>query len=420
MTDAPPNDRPENAEPQHATPEAPAEPTSPPVAPWRLLRLREGKVLGGVAGGIGRAAGVDLSLARLAVAVGCLTGFGLVAYLVLWLVVPQEAPWRGDVARRAPEPTRNYLGIGLLVAAVLGVLDLLGTIGGALAWTRGNWSFNPGPHHTDFGIDFGGALGLILIGFGAAVLLTRRRGQGPDGSPPPSTAADEGAPATYPGGAGSGSPWTLTAARIVGWLAVLWALIAGAFGLVLWWAGAVDPGTLGIAFPLAVVALSVVVGVLVRSRRPSLILTSLLVLAVPFAIASQADLDGELGVRSLRINDDNFEESYRVAAGQLILDLRDMEVLEGTRRLDVDMGAGQITVKLPANVISLVTARADVGAVAVLGQERGGTKTVVQARSAGCPERGQLLIDLRTRLGHIEVEGPGVPALRSCVPPGQA
>ena len=71
------------------------------------------------------------------------------------------------------------------------------------------------------------------------------------------------------------------------------------------------------------------------------------------------------------------------------------------------MGAGEIIVRLPSNVTSVVTASVDLGELAVLGQVRGGNAQFVRVRTPGCPERGQLVVHLRARVGHIEVEGPG-------------
>ena len=391
-----------------------AAPVTPPSAPFRLMRLREGKILGGVAGGLGRAAGIDPSLARLAVFAACLTGVGLCAYVVLWLVLPQEAPWRNEFARTAPEPTGMYVRVGLAIAAGLGVLQTVGNIGGAFAWSQANWGYGP----RGGGIDIGGGVGLVLIGFGAAVLLARRRepaAAGPGSSTPGET--DRAAGVQYSGDPGGGeprvtgdapaTPRSLIAARVLGWLALVWVVLGAAMGAFLWWAGALDPGAPGIAVPLAVIAFAVAVVTLIRSRRPVVIFLAVASLLLPAAIAAQGDIDGDMGVRQLQLNDQTLARSYRMAAGQLVLDLRDMEVLEGRRTVDVEMGAGQIIVRLPASVSSEVTARTRLGGIAAFGQVRGGSHEFVRVITPGCPERGDLVLRLRAHVGHIEVEGPG-------------
>ena len=57
-----------------------------------LLRPREGRVIAGVCAGIGRYFGLDSTLIRLALAVITVFtgGFGVLAYLVAWVVIPEE------------------------------------------------------------------------------------------------------------------------------------------------------------------------------------------------------------------------------------------------------------------------------------------------------------------------------------------
>ena len=251
-------------------------PAPPPRGPrqYRLMRVRRGKVFGGVAGGFARAAGIDPTLARLAVFGACLTGVGLLAYFVLWLVLPQEAPWRNEFVTRAPEPTGLYLRIGLALAGAIGVLNVVGDVGGMFAWGHDHWSYGP----SNRGLDFGGGIGLLLIGFAAALLITRRRDRGPD-DPDSTTPYEPGSswtaapgggdspPTDYTAGAYTGreygsedylveesTPRSLIAARVIGWLVVVWALLASGVGFALWWAGAMRPGVPEVAIPLGVIA----------------------------------------------------------------------------------------------------------------------------------------------------------------------
>ena len=103
-------------------------PPPPPSAPqpnFRLLRSRDGR-LGGVAAGLATAAGVDVTMARFAVALGFLTGIGLLAYVLAWIFIPKEDPANGMVLRPAPEGTARGLRTGMIVLAVLGGLRFLG------------------------------------------------------------------------------------------------------------------------------------------------------------------------------------------------------------------------------------------------------------------------------------------------------
>src|ERR671919_440835 len=93
-------------------------PETPPPAPEprRLFRSRESRVLGGVAGGLGRYFGIDPIIFRLGfVGLTFLSGVGIILYLVALLFVPAE----GD----EQAPRRGVL--TWVAAVVLGCLALL-------------------------------------------------------------------------------------------------------------------------------------------------------------------------------------------------------------------------------------------------------------------------------------------------------
>jgi phage shock protein C len=57
----------------------------------RLLRSRNDRIVAGVAGGVAAMFNVDPLLVRIAfLALALFNGFGLMIYLVLWLLVPNE------------------------------------------------------------------------------------------------------------------------------------------------------------------------------------------------------------------------------------------------------------------------------------------------------------------------------------------
>ncbi len=59
--------------------------------PKRLMRSQDNKVIGGVCGGIGEYFDIDPVLIRvIAVVLFFLNGFGLLAYLVGWIVIPKR------------------------------------------------------------------------------------------------------------------------------------------------------------------------------------------------------------------------------------------------------------------------------------------------------------------------------------------
>ncbi len=59
----------------------------------RLQRSRTEKMLGGVCGGLAAYFGVDPTLVRvLWIAMTLIVGVGILLYLILWVVMPLEAP----------------------------------------------------------------------------------------------------------------------------------------------------------------------------------------------------------------------------------------------------------------------------------------------------------------------------------------
>ena len=69
-------------------------------SPRRLVRRRHGKMLAGVCSGIADYFGVDVNLVRvLAVVLGLMTGVILPAYLLAWLIVPEDGAERSEIER---------------------------------------------------------------------------------------------------------------------------------------------------------------------------------------------------------------------------------------------------------------------------------------------------------------------------------
>lgn len=69
----------------------PGGPARPP-GPRRLVRSRDDKMIAGVCAGVADYFGVDVTLVRLVTVLGTVFGVGtfLVAYIVAWLLLPEE------------------------------------------------------------------------------------------------------------------------------------------------------------------------------------------------------------------------------------------------------------------------------------------------------------------------------------------
>lgn len=78
-------------------------PASGNPRPKRKLTLsKDDKKIGGVCGGFAKYFGVDATLIRLAwIMLALLGGWGLIGYLIAWLIIPAEKPEEKD--SKAPE-----------------------------------------------------------------------------------------------------------------------------------------------------------------------------------------------------------------------------------------------------------------------------------------------------------------------------
>lgn len=99
----------------------------------RLYRSRTDRILGGVAGGLGDYFGIDPVLIRLAWVALAFSGIGVVAYIVAWIIVPEEpvgAARDDEPAATHPAPRRSgdragaRIVFGSILIAVGGLLLL--------------------------------------------------------------------------------------------------------------------------------------------------------------------------------------------------------------------------------------------------------------------------------------------------------
>ncbi len=160
----------------------------------RLERSRSDRWIAGVAGGIGHHIGVQPNLVRIAIVLlSFAAGFGLVVYVLTWVLAPLEAETdeAATPARRIQLPTpRRAVGIGLVIVGLLALLWLAGlwfagnlalpvvlaAVGFAVLWARGDgdrgrWSLETLGTPLTF-TRF--AIGAVLIVTGMAVFLGAR------------------------------------------------------------------------------------------------------------------------------------------------------------------------------------------------------------------------------------------------------
>lgn len=121
----------------------------------RVTRSRRDRVVGGVCGGLGRHLNVDPVLLRVAaVALALSGGLGLLAYVVAWIVIPEETGSESD----GPAGAVNRHAVALVVGTSLVALGALLLVREVVPW-------------------FAGAIfwPIVVVAIGLAVVASARR-----------------------------------------------------------------------------------------------------------------------------------------------------------------------------------------------------------------------------------------------------
>lgn len=404
----------------------------------RLRRSRSDRYVAGVAGGLGRHFDIDPTVIRVLIAV--LTffgGAGLVVYLAVWLLVPE------DGEDKAPIDVRPDIQRALLVtAAVVAALIVFGTPFANHGW---GWGF---------------PLPLLVIGLVALWIYTLVRRDKPAARPPAPWAYPPASPAAYPpaspppaasgGQAGTtaqeGTTMSATetqqlprestyaAAQPPAWMppppsAYLPPPKPRRTGLVLFWPTlaliAIGLGTLGIydvdnavlpsayvALALAITAVMLLIGAFVGRPGGLIALGLLTSIGLGVSTGVEASTDWQTGGETVSYAPTSaaaVSDTYTVPNGQITLDLRnvkDLAALDG-RAIDLHLNAGEIKVELPPGMNADVTAGLRfAGDIVVAGDESNGLNPRVHRHLTSVPASATaptVTLDLEGRVGQITV-----------------
>jgi hypothetical protein len=161
-----------------------------------------------------------------------------------------------------------------------------------------------------------------------------------------------------------------------------------------------------ILLPVAVVLVGL--AVLVGGRSP--VTAGLVPLGVVLAIAAGIVtlLPGassfEAGDRVLVVDDvADLQEVYELGAGQLTLDLRGLELPSGSTEVRVDVGLGDLRIRVPEEATVVVDARVTAGELLAFGTRVDGVGARRQVADAGREGAGTLEIEAQVGLGTLEV-----------------
>jgi len=361
----------------------------------RLRRSVDDRKVAGVAGGLARHLDVDPLILRVAfVVLAFFGGAGLLLYGACWLLVPEDGSDEAAITLDDRSRTLALLGVGVLAA-----FALLGDSWGVF------WF--PWP--------------LAIIALVVLLFVTRkdrRSATPPPGSGGGATAAT-GETSTYEGTTSQGGTWTYQGPTryvapprdprrrgpILFWFTL--ALIALAIGTL----GIVDVAGVAVAdaaYPalaVGIAGLMLLVGSF-YGRAGGLILVGLLATVPMVALTVVGQWEGER-IRETPATAAEVENSYEFGAGQLVLDLTevdDVEALDG-RQISVEGGAGRIELLVPEDMDVRVTGRVDgPGAITLFGEQEGGIETSSQGLNDAGADAPRLTIDADLGVGEIYAE----------------
>jgi phage shock protein PspC (stress-responsive transcriptional regulator) len=441
--EAPPGEQapPTAAEPSSTDPTRPIEP--PPAAagtgpgpasrpgPIRhLTRRTDNKMIAGVASGIAAYLGIEPWVVRIGFVVMVpFGGFGVLAYLIAWLLVPIEGSGQslaGDVLRRPPSGIRSYIGVALILLAVAILASAFsepGVIWAIVLIAFGIFLFRQDDPEPPDRRPSGGAPGPAdtttpLPPGGLAVTTTE-----PLGPPPVSGQGTATLPADVPVWTPPPPPPDRTAAwgppppkrprrrPFLGPLTFAAALIATGLALVL---DNLDVVDLGFGQVLAVFLTVLGGGLLVGTwwgRAWGLIPVGLL--AVPVvalaALAGPVPVEGGISERLFQpTTPAEVRPTYRLAGGELILDLSKVDFGPGAPPVEASVAGGRVLVVIPDEVAADVRGRLGVGSVDLLGHVESGAQldSTVTEPASKPPAKGAaptVKLDLMAGYGVIEV-----------------
>jgi phage shock protein PspC (stress-responsive transcriptional regulator) len=379
---------------------------APQAPPRRLTRSRSDRMIGGVCGGIADYTGLDPVIFRVVFVVAAiLGGAGLAAYLIALIVIPAE----DEAESRVESWMRHRHGFGriLLIGAALLVVLAVGS------------AFDGPRHHV------GGGFGvLVLLGFGLWLWM-RHDDRPPLTNAPPAPPSPPPAPPVPPAPLASPDTtvtsvisdptdvlpaWTPSAPRPKRERSRLFALtfstmllVAGVFAAV----EASDAADIsaGVVFAslLIVVGCGLLAGAWIGRSRGLIALGLVLTMCTAVATVADVPLTGGAGERTWRpIVASSLEREYRLGAGSLDLDLRELDVPVRVRHVDVSVGAGRVRLWLPEGADVELDTHVGMGSAYVLGLEDDGIDVDRHVDVEGGTSR-RLVIDAHVGMGRLEV-----------------
>jgi predicted membrane protein len=131
-------------------------------------------------------------------------------------------------------------------------------------------------------------------------------------------------------------------------------------------------------------------------------LTAVLSVAVAANWDLGVPLAGGVGDRTERPATPADLVTYELGAGDLLLDLRQLQVPPGTTAVEARVGVGELAVAVPGGVSVRVVASSGLGEVQALGEQESGVANRVDTTVEAGGDR-RLELDLRVGIGQVRV-----------------
>jgi phage shock protein PspC (stress-responsive transcriptional regulator) len=368
-----------------------AETSAEKPRPRRLLRSSNERMLWGVAGGLGEYLRIDPTLVRLGFAAAALFGgFGVIAYLVMAVVVPEDdGTGKPRLGRRPPTWAIVLLALAVLVA-------LPGPLWG--------WGW-----HHDGGWPWWGFFGplwlIFLIVAGFLVVRAMRRGRPFRGRRETTQAsAADATTAEAPTAETAEEDEPPRAVRAIALVVLALAAICAAASVAACagWATATGHGEVVAGLVIAIGAAIAATAFIADARRIApWLLAAALILGLPAGAMAAADIhfDGGIGEREYRPASvaDLPSDGYDFGVGQMTVDLRNLPWTEGQSvPLSTELGIGQLIVSVPSNVCVDAEATGKAGELLVRGEVSDGVDLEIdQSQPQGRAPRLDLFADIQ-------------------------
>jgi phage shock protein PspC (stress-responsive transcriptional regulator) len=340
---------------QELPPERPEEPERNEPAQRRLVRAREGRMIGGVCAGLGRYFDLDPILFRIgAVVLTFVGGAGFLAYLAALLLIPAEDSTQA--AEGAPPSRNRWL-------VIVGVVVLL-----CVTW----------PFLLGGGLVLAGILiPLSILVLTGVLVWWFVSGEGP---------------------AGDAGDIAKRAAFGIGILALCGMIAIGGA-----WAAAAGGETV-VAIIVIVAGVAIVGGAFLRPMRWLVLPAITLALTAGLVAASGIDLDGGVGERDYRPTSvTEMRDTYELGIGELVVDLRNADLPAGDVEMGLDLGIGDARVIVPDDVCVATDAEVGIGEVRSFETENGGIDVDFEDPRDAAPDVTRLVVSADIGFGALRI-----------------